>query len=108
VLPSAQPAKPNKKYTQASFQSIFGGLFYLTTALVMWNAYWAVTEDHKTDRRMWALDEVLGRLQRSPRGDYNHPTPPPGGAGMGGAGSSAFPTADRDVDVIATTAGALM
>jgi hypothetical protein len=37
-------------FLQVSFQSIFGGLFYLMTAVFAWNDYWAIQQEDKLQR----------------------------------------------------------
>jgi hypothetical protein len=44
-------------FLQVSFQCIFGGLFYLMTAVVAWNDYWAIQQEDKSQRQMAALTQ---------------------------------------------------
>jgi hypothetical protein len=44
-------------FLQASFQSIFGGFFYLMTAVFAWNDYWAIQMEDKLQRQMAALTQ---------------------------------------------------
>ena len=45
-------------HTQKTFQSIFGGLFYLATALVLWNAYLLLHKHENLHHKVLELDLV--------------------------------------------------
>ena len=75
---SSKPRTCQRNYTKGlsgllvTFQSIFGGLFYLTTAVALWNYYWSLRVDYKVERQMAAMAEVLDNHERRRRVSPGH------------------------------------